>query len=274
MRSRLQDEAAEIGMNVSRAVQEQKIPLYEMSEQLEEFYRDGDAFVYETAVWNTCDTKQEMRDFVQKWLGQCFPEGASVFCFGDGLGFDSAWLAMQGHRVKYSEPSILCRKFAHQVFERNGVDVTELESIDGIAPESLDAVVCLDVLEHIPKPDEFVKMFRNWLKPEGLLFVHAPFWFLHWTRPTHLRENRKFSGDLRRMYHSAGLQQVDALPFWNPILLQRSDRPVALPRSLGARLRIEIGRHLCRVGRWNSTIHSAIARTLAKPPRAWRELIR
>ena len=132
---RLRNEADEIGSNVSQAIREQNIPMYQMSEQLEQFYRDDDAFVYDSAVWNTCDAKQDMRDFIQTHLETHFPDKASVFCFGDGLGFDSTWLAMKGHDVLYSEPSVRCRAFAHEVFRRNQVTVGELDSIDDIQPE-------------------------------------------------------------------------------------------------------------------------------------------
>ena len=60
VKQRLTDESAEIGTNVSRCLLAADVPLYVTSQKLDDFYRDSDAFLYETTVWNTCTTKQNM----------------------------------------------------------------------------------------------------------------------------------------------------------------------------------------------------------------------
>ncbi len=37
-----------------------------------------------------------------------------------------------------------------------------------------DAVVCADVLEHLPRPEELLARIRAWLRPGGTLFVSLP----------------------------------------------------------------------------------------------------
>lgn len=37
-----------------------------------------------------------------------------------------------------------------------------------------DVVVCADVLEHLPRPEELLARIRSWLAPGGLLFVSLP----------------------------------------------------------------------------------------------------
>jgi predicted TPR repeat methyltransferase len=37
-----------------------------------------------------------------------------------------------------------------------------------------DAVVCADVLEHLPRPEELLAQIRQWLRAEGTLFVSLP----------------------------------------------------------------------------------------------------
>ena len=168
VKQRLTDESAEIGTNVSRCLLAADVPLYVTSQKLDDFYRDSDAFLYETTVWNTCTTKQNMRNFVASRLRRFGKDRADVFCFGDGLGFDSAHLALDGHRVKYFEPSLRCQQYASEVFQSNGVAVSSIEKLDDIQPSSLDGVVCLDVLEHVSQPESLVKLFHSWLKPAGL----------------------------------------------------------------------------------------------------------
>jgi 2-polyprenyl-3-methyl-5-hydroxy-6-metoxy-1,4-benzoquinol methylase len=40
--------------------------------------------------------------------------------------------------------------------------------------EVFDVVVCADVLEHLPRPEELLGRIREWLAPGGLLFVSLP----------------------------------------------------------------------------------------------------
>ena len=37
-----------------------------------------------------------------------------------------------------------------------------------------DAVVCADVLEHLPRPEELLALIHGWLRPGGWLFVSVP----------------------------------------------------------------------------------------------------
>ncbi len=269
VRERLRAEAKELGTNTYDQLKRESIPFYLVSEKLDAFWRDSDAFLYELTVWNACKVKQEMRTFVGSRLSGCGLEKAAVFCFGDGLGFDSAWLAMQGHRVQYYEPSLRGQQYAQHVFQANEVQVSQLSRLDDIPPNSLDAIVCLDVLEHVPQPQNLVKQFDRWLTPGGLLFVHAPFWCIHWTRPTHLKENRYLSGDLTNLYHQQGFVEVDASIFWAPILLQKTDTSSPLGKTFGGRSRLRIGQFLLTIGRFHSDVHTAVARIIARPPKAW-----
>lgn len=265
---RLMAEAEEIGTNVLKELGEQGIPRYVASKQLDDFYRESDAFLYETTVWNTCRVKQEMRDFIDSRLRHLQKDNSRIFCFGDGLGFDSAWLAQRGHDVSYFEPSLRCQQYAEHVFSQNKVQVKQLESLDDITPSSLDVIVCLDVLEHVPQPQNLVKLFTRWLKPDGVMFVHAPFWAIHWSRPTHLKENRHLTGNLKRLYTEQGLRAIDSSIFWAPVLLQKSEAtPV---RSLPwASLRLRLGQLLLKSGRWNAAVHMWITRQLARTPQEW-----
>lgn len=228
VREKLRAEVREIGTYTYNYMKSHDIPFYLDSDKLDALWRDSDAILYEITVWNTCTAKHKMRSFVSSQLEQLGIRQGDVFCFGDGLGFDSTWLATHGHRVQYYEPSIRGQAYAQRVFEANGVQVHKLAGLNDIPEQSLDAIVCLDVLEHIPEPQDLVRQFHKWLKPGGVLFVHAPFWFLHWTRPTHLKENRCFSGDLTRLYHSQGFSEVDAAFFWDPIMFHENQQFVTV----------------------------------------------
>ncbi len=274
VKQHLLEETAEIGANVNRCLLAGDVPMYVTSQKLDDFYRESNAFLYETTVWNTCAAKQKMREFVTTRLNQFGKQRAEVFCFGDGLGFDSTHLSLHGHEVRYFEPSLRCQNYANQVFESNDVSVFRMEQLDDILAGSLDAVVCLDVLEHVSKPEGLVKLFHRWLKPDGLLFVHAPFWAIHWTRPTHLKENRYLSGNLRNLYSQNGFNALDSSVFWDPIVFQKAENIPAFKVSAAAAIRIKLGKLLLTAGRWDGSVHMWIARKIAKAPDQWIETLR
>ena len=225
VRHRLQREHQWLGCNVRDEMRRQNVPPFVFGAAMERFYAETDAFVYETFTWNRCLTKQKMRCWILSFLQRRYGGPARILAFGDGLGFDSAGLALAGHKVTYFDVGQRSIAFARKVFARNGVHVDMLTNPEELAAESFDAVVCLDVLEHVPSPPHLVRQLAAYVRPGGHLLAHGPFWFLHPLVGTHLAANRKYSGELRRLYGEAGLRAVDAALAWNPIALEKTKRP-------------------------------------------------
>ena len=67
---------------------------------------------------------------------------------------------------------------AQFVIERLGIDGVDLvdpdQARDRIAPDSLDIIVCGEVLEHLTALDEVLAFFRSSLRPGGRLLVSIP----------------------------------------------------------------------------------------------------
>jgi len=217
-----------LGQSVRSAMQLESIPRYEQSDALDRLYAKTDAFLYETLVWNRCPTKQAMRQRIIATLAGWQMSGSRILVFGDGLGFDCAALSLCGHAVTYFEIGTLSLGFARHVFALNQVPVTVCQSLDDLSTEAFDAIVCLDVLEHLPNPPELVKKLVNFLRPGGVFFSHAPFAYLHPCVGTHLRSNAQYSGEWRRLYGASGLVPVDGVFFWNPVVLEKKGG--AMPR--------------------------------------------
>jgi SAM-dependent methyltransferase len=178
--------------------------------------------------------------------------------YGDGLGFDSAFLATIGFNVTSLEPSERGQRFAAEVFEKNDVTVRQVAGDDSLAGETFDAIVCLDVLEHLPSPPHTLDHFHRWLAPHGLLVVSAPFFLVDRHRPTHLAANRKYSGSLA-LFRSAGFEPLAGRWMWDPVAFRKG-----LGGTFRATLPLRIGQPLLATGRRLGPIHSRLARWMLR----------
>ncbi|MHC4533612.1 MAG: class I SAM-dependent methyltransferase [Planctomycetota bacterium] len=220
VRSRLQKERDNPGINVSEAMHQYGIEPHIWTDKLMEFYSQTDAFLYELIVWNFNKCKRRMRRRIGKYIDKNLGQQLDILTIGDGLGVDSIYLTRAGHHVTYYETSAYALTFAKMLFADYAKDIKVLEEPNQIAKNSYDIVICLDVLEHVSDPSEFVKNITSYLKLDGHLIVHAPFYQIHPSTPTHLKSNRKYSGSLG-LYTKHGLKLVDGERSWDPITLKK-----------------------------------------------------
>ena len=244
--SRLLQEFEQPGCTVSQQLQSKHIPSYQMTPQLAEFYKHSDAFLYETSVANFGIAKDDQQCYILSILQQHIPANGTVFCFGDGLGFDSCRFAQYGYQVLYHEPGLNSNKYAAAVFRHNNVEnnVTILESLEDITMHSIDAIVCLDVLEHVPNPAEMVQLFSGYLKPTGLAIIHAPFWMIMPELATHLECNKHLTANIDQLYTPYNFEPLDSAFVWCPIVLQKTDSPRKIQRSYTMYLRIKFSQFI------------------------------
>lgn len=230
VRRRLREEYDDFGINVSRAMVEAGLEPFVWSDDLIEFYEQTDSFLYELVTWNLNRLKAWMRHSVARLLESEGTGPYDVLSIGDGVGIDSAALALRGHRVTYHEVSGYTEAFARRVFQDVGANVSVVVDQSQVPAEAFDAVVCLDVLEHVPDPPAMVRDLVGYLRPGGRLFVHAPFMWIHRSNPTHLRASRRFSGSLD-LYCREGLTLVEGALAWNPLSLRKGDVPGSAHRT-------------------------------------------
>jgi len=238
--SRLRKERDNPGINVSVAMRQFGLEPHRWTDKMNDFYSQTDAFLYELIVWNLNKCKRRMRRRIGKYLGKNIGQHLNIITVGDGLGVDSIYLARAGHHVTYFETSAYSQAFAKKLFTDCAQDINVLDDLNQIPKNSYDVVICLDVLEHVPDPSEFVKAFTGYLKSNGHFIVHAPFYQIHPSTPTHLKSNRKYSGSLR-FYEKHGLKLVDGERSWDPLTLKKiSGRKTDLtsfkPKLLALRL--------------------------------------
>ena len=234
---RLREEFQRPGRMVRRDFEKRNLKRYVWSDQLIEFYEQTDAFLYELAVWNWNKIKRKMRRRTGLMLQGPDKACLEVLALGDGLGFDCVALARAGHRVTYFEVPGYTQQFASNLFDRCGLDIQVLTETEAIPRGAFDAVVCLDVLEHVPDPPAFVGEICRYMKPNARLLAHAPFYMIHPDYPTHLLANRKYAGSLEP-YTANGLKLLDGEPGWNPIVVGRGETESLLRPGASRRRRL------------------------------------
>jgi 2-polyprenyl-3-methyl-5-hydroxy-6-metoxy-1,4-benzoquinol methylase/glycosyltransferase involved in cell wall biosynthesis len=251
-------EHQDIGGNVRRALDAACIQPYEYGPEIEKFYADTDAFLYESLVWNRTSLKNKVRSWIGKHLAQSKQSPLKILTFGDGLGIDAYFLAQLGHEVTYFDVSQDCATFARNIFERGNLDVTMITDPKQLPQNAFDVVLCLDVLEHVPDPPSLVGWLASLLREGGEFIVHAPFFYIDPSVPTHLRSNKKFSGDLSTLYEPHGLHPIAGRLFWDPIVLRKVEKQVGTELPLNLR----IGGALLKIGRVWSGPHIAVTKML------------
>lgn len=219
VRERLYAEERSLGANVSAEMIRREIRPFVWSDALAEFYATTDAFLFESMAWNRNPLKLVMRRWIRAALARHAKPALRILAFGDGLGFDSAYLASCGHAVTYFEVGEFSIQCARRVFQANAVAVKEVSNIADLQPHSFDAIVSLDVLEHVPEPVAVVASWSTFLKPGGLLVVSAPFFLITNRFTTHLAANQKYGGDMK-LYEDQGFTLIDGRFFWNPLVLR------------------------------------------------------
>lgn len=269
---RLEKEHRSLGSNVAAAMRAWQLPSHIWSDRLAEFYSNTDAFLYETVVWNRTVMKIQMRQWIARFLANCDDGPMRILTFGDGLGFDSLYLAQAGHKVDYFDVSAFASRFAKRLFADHNVTIRILSDSEKVVDEAYDAVVCLDVLEHVPDPPELIASLNRAIRPGGRLIVHAPFWYVDRSVATHLRSNVKYSGDVRRLYKPHGLRPVDGELFWNPLVLEKQSPGNVVKKHIPP-ARVWLGGLLLKLARICTLPHLAVVRWMfARHYSKWPEL--
>ena len=200
------------------------------SAQMNTLYRDGVGFAIELAATHADEGRMLMAAFIiGRLLGESAQRPLRVLALGDGIGIDSLRLASMGFDVDYIDfDGSLTARIARRNFEcfhdaapQGAGRVSVLA--DAATQPPYDAVICLEVIEHVGDPHGFLRMLSERLAPGGLLFISECFDGVrdHW--PTHLQSNEDFTALLPMMAADAGLvlDDCNTAPFAKPYVLRK-----------------------------------------------------
>lgn len=121
----------------------------------------------------------------------------------------------------------------------NGWDTTQIDLISDItaipSPDaSFDAILCSEVLEHVPEPTHALDEFARLLKPGGKLILTAPFGSNVHMAPYHYCSGfSKYWYEYHLAQRGFEIEQLTANGDWFALLLQEITRLGGLERQRG-----------------------------------------
>ena len=183
------------------------------SSHMDDLYRGGIGFAVELAA-TCCDTgRLLMAAFIlSKMKDESSRRPLKTLAFGDGIGTDTLRLAAMGFDVDYMDfDASVTAAVARKNFERYaGPAVGKIEVINNVlAGQAYDVIICLEVIEHVSDPMEFLRYLSSILSNNGLLFISECFDGVQNFWPTHLASNEDLGGMLPIMGSEVGLQLED-----------------------------------------------------------------
>lgn len=127
-----------------------------------------------------------------------------------GVGYGSAMLAAAGSRqVVGGDISIVALQHARAHYLQHGVGFVRGDGATWVRPGTIDGVVSLETLEHVPEPAVLFASLVALLRPGGVLVASVPVTPSVDANPHHLTDFTPRS--FRRLGAKSGLEMFDSL---------------------------------------------------------------
>lgn len=226
----LTNEKSRMGFNVNQDCQKYGVIKHCATKEMDALYRDGSSFSIELLAHHDSPVRQKIFAYISILLQEKFPNKTiKILSIGDGIGLDSIRLALQGYRIDYLDiDESITAKFAFsnvthfqkEIFKSGG-DIKFIKQFSD--QDQYDAIICLEVLEHIKKPEGLVSQISKSLREDSLLFISECFEGIEPSWPTHLIENEKLTGLLPELCRVNGLElySYNKTPFGKPYVFTR-----------------------------------------------------
>lgn len=168
--------------------------------QIERFYQETDAYLYELLIDGENPFRNKMRAALVEALRSA--NAKRVFEFGGGIGTDALWFAQRGFQWTYYDlPDGQTCKFAKWRFTRNSLPVAVVTN-SGQSTGN-DAVISLEVFEHLPNLFAALRTINRTLRPDGLLLFTESFGKTE-RHPLHLTRAAILGRFLSELVYAAG----------------------------------------------------------------------
>ena len=120
-------------------------------EEVEEFYRKTKNYIEDLKEWNSSKMWKDEAETVLRWLRKY--ECKRILDFGGGIGSFAKLARDNGFECDYYEINEASIEYARRM---NGLEVA------GDITKNYDAVVMLDVVEHLPEPEPILAAFNSY----------------------------------------------------------------------------------------------------------------
>jgi 2-polyprenyl-3-methyl-5-hydroxy-6-metoxy-1,4-benzoquinol methylase len=210
-------------------------------EEIVTFYSHTDKYIWELLLWNATDDYRRSYRRVIERMAELWPsnECPNALDYGAGVGSIALQLAEHGYRVTIADVPGLTLSFATARLRHHGVEHDVLPVAEGtpdFAGRRWNALVCFDVLEHVPEPDRLCRALVGAIEPGGAAALIADFESGGEDYPQHLPGPRQRFLEHRWPLLLAGLG------------LSRVDRSLYRKNPSGIRLFMRL-----RYGLWRKT---------------------
>ena len=201
VRERLQREYDQPGVGVAEAWRD---AAPETPDDVTRFYEETPSYVFDLAA----DHCRERRDDVWRPILDRLARapGEEVLAYGDGIGTDAIALARAGYRVTYYDLPGVTSAFARFQFERDGLAerIAFVDQPDALQRNRFDAIVCIEVMEHLSDPVGAMRLFHGLLRDNGVVLLTESFESVGPDFPSHLEGNIQYAGQTHQLMESIG----------------------------------------------------------------------
>ena len=115
-----------------------------------------------------------LHPLVEKLITDRMKSGSKIFDAGAGEGAFSQRLADSGYQVTSADINSTSFKASTKFVPMDFNKPEELNAFAQIHKGTFDAVVCMEVLEHIHNPWQQIAFFKSLLKEKGMLVLSTP----------------------------------------------------------------------------------------------------
>jgi SAM-dependent methyltransferase len=201
VRERLQHEYEHPGVGVAEAW---RVAAPKTPEEVTRFYEETTSYVFDLAADHCRARRGDVWTPILDRLARA--PGKDVLAYGDGIGTDSIALTHSGYRVTYFDLPGVTSRFARFRFAGEGLadKIAFVDRLEELPDGGFDAIISIEVLEHLSDPLGAMQLFSSLLRYNGLALLTESFESVGPDFPSHLEGNYRYAGRTHQLMESIG----------------------------------------------------------------------
>jgi SAM-dependent methyltransferase len=169
--------------------------------EMRDFYARTDFYLWELSKWHASEQYKPYLAAVDALIARqpAMARPLSVLDYGSGIGTTGLRFAAASYDVTIADVPGITFEFAKYRLRRRGVPFHTIDVVDDIPAINgqFDAIVCFDVLEHVPRPERVWIELEKHLASSGIVALVASYDAQPDFAVYHLRQNYRKWGQGR-----------------------------------------------------------------------------